>query len=164
MVKGSGEGTVLFVCDANIGRSQIAEAAFNELRGKHPSSTFMAESAGIGERAVSLKGKAITDFGDLIRDYQEKTGAEIPSSQTVKPLSKEMFDGADRVIIMTDKRENLPDYARDSSKTEFWDVKDPHNVTSEERKEIISKIREMVGTLFDGLTKKTLAVSRAAEN
>ena len=110
---------VLFICKANVGRSQMAEAFFNRLSKKN-----RAKSAGAktGERrGLTLsRSKAINVIKSM-----KFAGFDISANRS-KQLTRSAFDAADKVIVMTE-RENMPEYARKSRKVIFWKVPDPRN-------------------------------------
>ena len=78
--------TVLFVCVHNAGRSQIAEALFNEYAG----GKAMATSAGTD---------AVGALNLNVIAAMRAAGYDI-ASQRPKQLTDEMIDGADHVITM----------------------------------------------------------------
>ena len=98
---------VLFVCKHNAGRSQISEAFFNHFTIKHT-----ATSAG-----THPPPEPLPEF--VLRCMNEK-GIDM-SKHSRKPLTQELFNQADKVIMLTSK-EDWPAYALTSSKVEYWEV------------------------------------------
>lgn len=83
---------VLFVCQANVGRSQMAEGFFNFLTG-----TDFATSAGV----IDVRQKFQTPAEEAIAAMRER-GIDI-SHQAVKIVTPEMCQEARRVIVLCDK-------------------------------------------------------------
>ena len=128
---------VLFLCRANIGRSQIAKALYDKInKGK-------SESAGtkVNEERQKMKlGEVIG--AENVTKCMKKEGIDI-SQSPIKQVTPEMINWADKIIILTDK-EDVPNFVLESKKLEFWDVKDPkgtdlafHCRTKEQIKELI---------------------------
>lgn len=83
---------VLFVCQANVGRSQMAEGFFNFLTG-----TDFAASAGV----VDVRQKFEKPAEDAVKAMLER-GIDI-SAQVVKIVTPEMCQQARRVVVLCDK-------------------------------------------------------------
>ncbi len=110
---------VLFVCNTNVGRSQMAEALFNRLSKKNH-----ASSAGLN---LEYREDKTLEELEAIRVINAMKEIKIDVSKNIsKQLTKKMFDKADRVVAMLDPRQklNLPTYFKNSPKVVFWDVLD----------------------------------------
>lgn len=106
---------VLFVCNTNVGRSQMAEAIFNKLSKKNH-----AYSAGLNPDY--REGKTLAEL-EAIRVIKAMKEIKIDVSKNIsKPLTKNLFEKADRVIMMLDPTQklNLPTYTKNSPKVIFW--------------------------------------------
>lgn len=107
---------VLFVCQGNINRSQVAEAVYRSL---------------VPDDEVQSAG-AYADYDDTPLsevpgsvDVMREKGFDI-SAQTIKPLTSEMVEWADKVVVFDDMpRGPLPKYLQNNPKVEEWDVPDP---------------------------------------
>ena len=124
---------VLFVCVHNSGRSQMAEAFFNQLaQGK-----AMALSAG-------------TDPGDAVDPavvkVMREVGIDLPAKKP-KALTTEMLDQADKVVTMGCGVEGVCPAAW--VETEDWGLEDPQGKPLEEirriRDEIKARVVRMLG-------------------
>lgn len=102
---------ILFVNEGNMMRSQMAEAFFNELTQSHD-----AMSAGA---LAATKDHISPRATEVMKELGYETGH-------LKPLQlvPEMVDEADRVIYFPS--EYMPDYVKNSPKSELWEVADPH--------------------------------------
>ncbi len=101
---------VLFICRANAGRSQMAEAFYNHLTG-----TNDAMSAGV-DLENSVKGNDPT-VPDLVVEVMKEVGIDV-STKRRDVLTKEMVEKADKVVVITDQP--MPEYMEESGKVERW--------------------------------------------
>lgn len=101
---------VLFICEGNIMRSQMAEAYYNALTRTHD-----ASSAG----AAGIPGKLVDPrvFEAMKQDGIDMTG--MSSTQ----VTEEMVAAADHIVWFPTPL--MPDYVKDSANAEFWDISDP---------------------------------------
>jgi arsenate reductase len=127
---------VLFACTHNSGRSQMAEAFFNQIaKGK-----AVAISAGI-QPAAQINSTVVTAMREV--------GIEI-GDQKPKLLTLEMLKSVDRVITMgCNVAEACP---ASLVPTEDWEIDDPEGKPIEKvrqiRDEIEAKVDELARTLF----------------
>lgn len=135
---------ILFVCGANVGRSQIAESYFNKFSKKHK-----AISAGEHTSMKEYNGEKLKVFAMDIVGIMKEEGIDI-SEKVTKQLTKEMIDSCDKIIVLGE-RENLPDYI-DKSKVAFWSIPDlnhmPHKIQQEYRdriKKLVLKLIKEIG-------------------
>ena len=122
---------VLFVCVHNAGRSQIAEAFFNQ----------MAEGKAM---AISAGTKPSVHMDKGVVEAMREIGIDI-SQQRPKVLTMEMMEKADRVITMgCGVEETCP---ASFAPTEDWELDDPEGRSPEEVRKIRDSIRDRVETL-----------------
>ncbi|MBW2969594.1 arsenate reductase ArsC [Candidatus Woesearchaeota archaeon] len=122
---------VLFICHANVGRSQMAEAYYNHLTKSND-----AFSAGVEDYS-----KKYPVLPKLLVDLMAEEGIDI-SAQKPKPLNEKMVVVSDRVFVLCSKDE-CPSYLF-SDKTVFWDVVDPHHMSVEDTRKIRDLIKSKV--------------------
>lgn len=133
---------VLFVCYANIGRSQMAEAFFTALTTRHH-----AKSAGV---AVQYhEGQPIRKYVEVV-ECMKSVGIDV-SQKTSRQLTPTLFETADLVVWMTEK-EYVPAYAQNSPKLLFWDVQDAGGQSYEFHCMTRDKIRRLVENLVRELS------------
>jgi len=124
--------TVLFVCVHNSGRSQIAEAFFNQLaKGK-----AHAFSAGT-DPADAVNPTVVTIMREI--------GIEI-SNKRPKALTVGMLEAADRVVTMGCGIEGS--CPATVVETEDWALEDPKGKTLEKVREIRDEIRTRVSKML----------------
>ena len=138
---------VLFVCNGNISRSQIAKALFNRLSTNH------AESAGtrVHQREGQTLQEIVTEAaarGVSVVVLQLMADEQLDlSDNTRRQVTQAMVDAADKVIVMAD-RDSLPDYLQSSEKVVFWDLQDTldgsHEFVLAVKEEIKQRVHELV--------------------
>lgn len=132
---------ILFVCEGNMMRSQMAEAFYTSQTG-----TQGASSAGaVAETKEHISPRAIDALDEVGLD-----GRELSPLQ----LTEEMVEQADRVIYFPS--DFMPDYVRQSPKSELWDVVDPHyhkdegmELVRQVRDDIRQRVKKLVEELHD---------------
>lgn len=111
---------VLFVCRGNVGRSQIAEALLKKEAGDR----FDVSSAGtklsgpeqpIGELMPAIKE---------VLDVMIEVGVDV-SHNIRRQVTEEMVNGVDKIVLVVDENDPIPDYLTDNTKVIRWDVLDP---------------------------------------
>jgi protein-tyrosine-phosphatase len=134
---------VLFVCRANLGRSQMAQAFFNHL------SEFTSTSA--GTKVADFEGQTVAKRGQvapsvvLVLELMNEEGLDISSEQR-NQLTPELVDAADKVIVMA-QRDSWPDYLVEGGKVVFWEISDPVNVPRETAQSIMDQTKGLVEDL-----------------
>jgi len=127
--------TVLFVCVRNSGRSQMAEAFFNQMaKGK--------------AQAYSAGTQPADKLNPVIVEAMREVGIDI-SSRKSKALTMDMAEKANRVITMGCSAEAVCP-AR-FIETEDWALEDPEGKTLEQVRKIRDEIKERVTRLVDEL-------------
>jgi arsenate reductase len=128
---------VLFVCVHNSGRSQMAEAFFNQL--------------GNGKvRALSAGTNPDTTVDSSVIEAMREVGIEI-SGNRPKALTLEMVEQADKVITMGCGVEGVCPAA--FVETEDWELEDPKGKTLDEVRKIRDEIRVKVAGLLKEIDK-----------
>lgn len=127
---------LLFLCKANITRSQMAEAFFNAYSKLHTS-----ESAG-------LKPEIYRMHNDVIKTMKE-VGFDL-SDKDPRIVTKDMINYADKIIIMSS---DLEQYYIWNKKPIIWDIADvvkkengqiPYQQFLNVREKVKAKIEELV--------------------
>ena len=113
---------VLFVCNANIGRSQVAQAYFNNLT-QHDSDCagINADEATARRNLPSRKMKDVP--GQRSVHYIRREFRVDIAEKERQQLTPEMVDEADLVIVIEEKN-TWPDYLKGGGKVVFWDILD----------------------------------------
>ena len=136
---------VLFICYANVGRSQVAHAYFEKLS-KHE-----CQSAGIAvnERltAMKLASKKLKDNPNQssVRYIRKELGRDIGEKEK-QQLIPEMITTADLVVVIAEK-ERWPSYLQECNKVLFWDIQDPVGMADESADEVYRQVQRRVEQL-----------------
>ena len=116
---------ILFVCRANVGRSQMAQAFFDSL------STHESESAGTMVAEMGKDGQTLaervrevgpTAAASFVVEVMRLEGLEV-SQKVRNQLTPQMVHSADNVVVIEEKA-SWPDYLLSSDKVLFWDLQD----------------------------------------
>ena len=142
---------ILFVCHANVTRSQMAAAFFN----KDAPAGWHAVSAGTDvktEDGANADGHMLKDTTATVYIFaaMEEYGIDMRENRRHQ-VTPAMAAEADVVIALV-PRETCPDFMRESPKTSYWDVADVESVTAEEFKKVRDRTEPLVATFI-----KTLA-------
>ena len=136
---------VLFVCNANVGRSQVAEALFNQLSDV-PSTSAGTVADAIIERTNPVS-RRLKDGGSSAITYMSEQGIDVSESLRDQ-LTSAILQEADKVIVMADE-DNWPDYLRNSGKVVVWTIEDTRGMSPDSARplydEIKRRVQELVG-------------------
>ena len=132
---------VLFICKYNNGRSQVAEAFFNNITKKHKSISAAGSSVGRGINALDIK---------LMK---ERFGIDI-SRQFPKPPSEDLLKNADKVIIVCDPNDCILIPKSYVEKAEHWYIPELDGRSVEEKVKIMEEIQQKVKELISELDKE----------
>ena len=134
---------ILFVCNANVGRSQAAEALFKRL------SSLDVHSAGTRADEIVARSnpptRTLKDSPSPAVPYLKELGVDISQNLRTQ-LTSEMVQQADKVIVMADK-DNWPDYLRDNDKVTSWDIENTRGLGSDEARPLMDQIKRRVEEL-----------------
>ena len=130
-----GGKTVLFVCVHNSGRSQMAEAFFNQLaKGK--------------AQALSAGTQPANKVNPIVVEAMKEVGIDI-SGNKPKALTMEMVEKADRMITMGCGAEAEAVCPASFIETEDWALEDPKGKSIEQVRKIRDEIKERVKKLVE---------------
>lgn len=124
---------ILFVCKGNVGRSQMAPAFFNLLSKKH-------KSIGAGTHVAEKEGQPLHEF--VIKCMAE-LGYDL-SKNARKQLTLEMVKEADKIIVFDSKKQDWPDFLKNSKKVIIWEIEDPRGGDLDVHRKARDKIKEKV--------------------
>lgn len=128
---------VLFVCRQNIGRSQMAEALYNQL---HPG---QADSAGT---VVDQPGQTLRDAGaKMTIGVMQEFDADV-SGNIRTQLTSTMLDGYGRIVVMSEP-EHTPGWLRDHPNAVIWTIKDTKSATFDETRRTRDELRRRISSL-----------------
>jgi len=130
--------TTLFVCRANVGRSQAASALYNKRFGEQ------SKSAGTmvgtpGEQVKNRKG------ADVIIDILREDDIDISHNRRVQ-LTEEMASNFDRIVVLAEP-EAIPQWLRRHPKAIFWNIQDTKQQDNATTRRIIGEIKAKIEEL-----------------
>ena len=137
---------VLFICRANVGRSQMAEAIFKSLN-----STHTAMSAGLNPPMQWL-GQSL-DKTKFVAPCMAEIGIDV-TKQISKIITPEIVSKAD-IIIVIGERNGWPDYLTAKTPLRYWDIPDPDTGEMPLYREVRDNIMCNIKILLTELDKKT---------
>jgi protein-tyrosine-phosphatase len=129
---------ILFICYGNVGRSQIAEAYYNQF-----TNSKNAKSAGVEPDAGSKYHHPTKDIIDLMLEENIDI-----SKNKVKPVTKAMIAQADKIIIFCDL-DDCPKFLIDSKNIQHIPVADPYHIETKYKRAIRDEIKEIVKDLIN---------------
>jgi protein-tyrosine-phosphatase len=138
---------VLFVCVANVGRSQMAEAFFNQM------SAHKAISAGVkvGDREGQTLGdrakepEASSTPGNMLKIMKEEEGLDL-YQKVRKQLTPDLVGEAGKVVVMC-RSDPYPDYLNDNPKVTFWNIQDLYGTPYESVRQLKDEVKQHVARL-----------------
>ena len=144
---------VLFVCNANVVRSQMAQAFYN-----HFTKTQNADSAGVNaEKYPTAKIPTVADFDAhlvaknldplAVIDLMREKGIEVGASQRTQ-LTKDMLCDYDLVVNIAN-RSQTPDWLKGDNVV-WWKIEDPHAESRELAELACDEIEKRVKKLISG--------------
>ena len=144
---------VLFVCNANVVRSQMAQAFYN-----HFTKTQNADSAGVNaEKYPTTKIPTVADFDAhlvaknldplAVIDLMREKGIEVGASQRTQ-LTKDMLCDYDLVVNIAN-RNQTPDWLKGDNVV-WWKIEDPHAESRELAELACDEIEKRVKKLISG--------------
>lgn len=128
--------TTLFVCRANVGRSQIAEGYYN---------FFTKDNKAI---SAGIQGNKHRDLYDnhpahKIISLMGEEGIDI-SKQTIDQLSSELVQKVDRVVVLCSEKECSKKLLKGAREIVYAHISDPYGHSFERMREIRDEIKELV--------------------
>jgi len=130
---------ILFVCEGNVGRSQMAEGFYKHYRGNDS-----AISAGVTDAGAKYNN---TPRQDIVSAMKER-GIDI-SDQRIKPISEEMLDEVQDVVVLCDPTRLPPFLQEGRSHVVFKPVQDPFESSMDGVREVRDSIEKIILELIN---------------
>jgi len=129
---------VLFVCQGNVARSQMAEAYYNYFTNSNN-----AKSAGVSDTAYK---KYLRPVDEVVQVMKEENIDVF--DKKIKKLTEQMVSEADKVFVLCEK-EICPLYLLNSEKVIFWSVADPYETNVDNFRKIRDLIKSKVLSIIN---------------
>lgn len=138
---------VLFVCVANVGRSQMAEALFSKLSSNRAASagTQVGDQAGQNLRDRSRVPAASSTPANMLEIMQQEEGLDLYRNLR-KQLTPEMVDEVERVVVLCES-DPYPDYLTNNPKVTFWNIQDLYGAPYESVRQLKEEVKRHVELL-----------------
>ena len=137
---------VLFVCSANVGRSQMAEAYFSHLSQHDAISAGVNVGEGDGQSLLERsQDPAAPVTVSHVLELMKAEGFDL-TAKVRNQVSQEMVEGSDRVISFVPP-DSSPDYLSGNPKILYWEVGDPVDMGLEQVRLVKDRIKQQVEDL-----------------
>lgn len=136
---------VLFICYANVGRSQVAEACFKTLSQHDSHSAGIAVNERMAQMKLPDKKLKHAATQHSVEYIKREFGIDV-SEKERQQLVPEMIDTADLAIVIAEK-ERWPSYLKEGDKIMFWDIPDPVGMAGGAADEIYRQVQRRVALL-----------------
>jgi len=136
---------VLFICFANVARSQIAEACFKTISRHDCNSAGIAVNDLIAKNNLPSRKLKDVPIQRSIDYIKREFGLDLGQKER-QQLVPEMLESADIVIVIAEK-ERCPDYLKEGSKVMFWDIPDPFGYTDSFANDVYKQVQQRVKQL-----------------
>ncbi len=129
---------VLFICRANVGRSQAAMELYRQLGG-------VADSAGtrVDEPGQLLMNRPAA--ATIVRVMQNEYGIDMSHNVRIQ-ATPSMAAAYDKLIVMAEP-ETIPTWLAQDVRTELWTVPDPAGKTERETSSTVRDIAQKVASI-----------------
>ena len=136
---------ILFICYANVGRSQVAEACFKTLSQHDCHSAGIAADERIAQLKLPSKKLKHTPIQNSVEYIKQKFAVDVGEKER-QQLVPEMLHTADLTIVIAEK-ERWPDYLKEGDKIVFWDIADPARMSDDAAYEVYREVQHRVEQL-----------------
>lgn len=135
---------ILFVCRGNVGRSQMAEGLFTKTMPQHDVVSAGTKLSGPEQSLESLMPD------NPVVAVMAEIGVDM-SKSIRKQVTPEMAHDADKIILVVDEHDPIPEYLAQNDKTITWNVPDPKGQSLEFHREVRDQIAAKIEDFVTGL-------------
>lgn len=135
---------ILFVCRGNVGRSQMAEGLFTKAMPQHDVVSAGTKLSGPEQSLESLMPD------NPVVAVMAEIGVDM-SKSIRKQVTPEMAHDADKIILVVDEHDPIPEYLAQNDKTITWNVPDPKGQSLEFHREVRDQIAAKIEDFVTGL-------------
>lgn len=131
--------SILFVCKANVGRSQAAMELYRKNGGHADSAGTIVDEPGT---TLSQRPGAATIIGVMREDYAINMKNNI-RTQITEAIARPY----DTIVVMA-QPDTIPEWLQQDSRTVLWDVEDAKGLPVAQTRRIVHEIADRVDGLF----------------
>ena len=142
---------VLFICFANVARSQVAEACFKTLSRHHCSSAGFAVNDRIARSNLPSRKLKDAATQSSIKYVKREFGIDIAEKDR-QQLVPEMIETANLAVVIAEK-EKWPDYLKENGKVVYWNIPDPFGQTDDFAENVYRQVQQRVEQLVAQIGK-----------
>ena len=136
---------VLFICNANVARSQVAQTYFKKLSQHDSDSAGIAVNDTIALKRLPFKKLKDNPNQRSVEYIRRELGVDIAEKERQR-LIPEMIDTANLVVVIVEK-ERWPSFLSESGKVVFWDVPDPFGAAHDFARKVYRQVQHKVEQL-----------------
>ena len=133
---------VLFVCQANVGRSQAAMEMYRKAGGSADSSGTKVDAPGA---TLAERPGAVTIMKIMRDDYDVEMINNVRTQ-----ISEQNAKDFDKIIVMAEK-ETVPEWLFADERAEFWTIDDPKGQDPLTTKRIVGEVEQHMTALLEEL-------------
>ncbi len=135
---------ILFVCRGNVARSQIAEVLLKNRGGN----SFTVSSAGTKLSGPEQPLEELRPALNEVLGVMKEIGIDM-SQNIRKQITEEMVLEADKIILVVDERDPIPDFLKNSHKIVVnWHVLDPKGKDLDFTRSVRNQISDLVDSFI----------------
>lgn len=108
---------ILYICNANVGRSQMAEALHKTI---FPNDIVSSAGIEVNEHDGEIIGSL--EKAKYVIEVMDEKDVDLRTYKR-KQLIEKMANDAEKIFVITEPK-NWPKFLVDNSKVEYWDIKD----------------------------------------
>lgn len=129
---------ILFVCQANVGRSQVAMELYRKKGGQASSAGTRVDAPGatLAERPGAF---------NIVKIMNEDYGIDMMHNIRTQ-ISEKNVEGYDKIIVMAEHN-TIPEWLFDDKRVELWLVDDPKGQDISTTRRIVQEIKQKVDSL-----------------
>ena len=129
---------VLFVCQANVGRSQVGMELYRKKGGTASSMGTKVDTPGL---TLAERPTAKTIVG-IMRDTY---GIDMINNVRTQ-ISEDAATAFDKIVVMAEP-ETVPEWLFNDTRAEFWKIDDPKGQDEETTRRIVAEVQSVVDSL-----------------
>ena len=133
---------IIFICRGNVGRSQMAEALLENYDSGHKVYSAGTKLSGPEQTIESLIPKT-----NNVIEVMDEENINIRQKRRIQ-ITAETSREFERIILTIDENDPVPEFLKNNSKVEIWNIKDPKGKNLKETRDIKNLIKKKILASF----------------